>query len=406
MSGIIDYAPIVGESTVAELYILAERLKGKSVQNINSTAVGGGVAEILIRMLPLLKDLGVNASWGVIKGDGKFFHITKKMHNALHGVDVPISRDELDYFIDVNHRNTGEILADADIMFIHDPQPIILVEQKDARDRKWAWRCHIDFTNPREGVWNFLKGYIERYDCAVFSAPAFSRPLSIRQILISPSIDPLSDKNHELSEDIINGVCERFHLDRGRPIITQISRFDYLKDPVGVIKAYKMAKKHVDCQLVLAGGGATDDPEANKVLEDVHREADNDPDIFVLFLPPGSDTEINALQRASDIVLQKSLREGFGLTVAEALWKGKPVIASAVGGIPLQISHKYSGILTHSIEGTAYWIKQLLNEPGYANKLGENGREHIKYNYLITRHIRDYLLLFLSLYNQKDVTYL
>ena len=403
MSKIRDYVPIVGESTIEELFLLAERLKGKMIQNINSTAVGGGVAEILIRMLPLLQDLGVNASWGVIKGDEKFFYITKKMHNALHGVDASIGRDELDYFIDVNRRNAREIMADADILFIHDPQPIALVEQKDTLGRKWIWRCHIDFTNPKKDVWDFLKNYIERFDCAVFSAPAFSRPLAIRQVLISPSIDPLSDKNRELSDDLVNGICERFHIDRGRPVITQISRFDYLKDPVGVIRAYKMVKKHVDCQLVLAGGGATDDPEGMKVLEEVHREAENDPDIFVLFLPPGSNVEINALQRASNIVLQKSLREGFGLTVAEALWKGKPVIASAVGGIPLQIAHKYSGILTHSIEGTAYWIKQLLNEPEYAAKLGVSGREHIKYNYLITRHIRDYFLLFLSLYEQKDI---
>jgi trehalose synthase len=403
MSNIHDYALIVGEGTIEELLLLADRLKGKTIQNINSTAVGGGAAEILIRMLPLLRDLGVKASWGVIKGNEKFFDITKKMHNALHGVEVSIGPEELDYFVEVNRENAQEIMAGADILFIHDPQPIVLIEQKNMLGGKWVWRCHIDFTNPKKDVWDFLKGYIEHYDCAVFSAPAFSRPLAIRQVLISPTIDPLSDKNREISDDQIQGICERFKIDKGRPIITQISRFDYLKDPVGVIKAYKLVKRHVDCQLVLAGGGATDDPEAMKVLEEVHREAENDPDIFVLFLPPGSDIEINALQRASDIVLQKSLREGFGLTVAEALWKGKPVIASAVGGIPLQIAHKYSGILSHSIEGTAYWIKQLLNEPEYAKKLGTNGREHIKYNFLITRHIRDYLLLFLSLYEQDDI---
>jgi trehalose synthase len=244
------------------------------------------------------------------------------------------------------------------------------------------------------------------YDCAVFSAPAFSRPLSIRQVLISPSIDPLSDKNKDLSEEVLDEVCERFQINREKPIITQISRFDYLKDPLGVIKAYRLAREHVDCQLVLAGGGATDDPEGRKVLEEVERESAQDSDIHVLFLPPASDIEINALQRISSIILQKSLKEGFGLTVAEALWKGKPVIASAVGGIPLQITHKYSGILTHTVEGTAFWIKQLLNEPEYAAKLGANGKEHIRNNFLITRHIRDYLLLFLSLYNQDDIVYL
>jgi trehalose synthase len=406
MPRIKDYAVVTGESTVEELFLLAKRLKGKRIQNINSTAVGGGVAEILIRMLPLLRDLGVDVWWDVIKGNERFFNITKKFHNALHGVDVSLGRDELEYFVNVNRENIKEVLRDVDIHYIHDPQPVALVEEKARVGRKWIWRCHIDFTDPRKNIWEFLKAYIERYDSAVFSAPAFTRQLAIKQVLISPSIDPLSDKNKELPEDIINSVCQEFGLNRERPIITQISRFDYLKDPVGVIKAYKMVKEHVDCQLVLAGGGATDDPEGMQVLDDVRKEAENDPDILILFLPPGSDVEINALQRASNIVLQKSLREGFGLTVAEALWKEKPVIASAVGGIPLQITHKYSGILTHSIEGTAYWIKQLLNEPEYAKRLGANGKQHIQGNFLITRHIRDYLLLFLSLYEQKDIIYL
>jgi len=403
MSGINAYAPIVGSSTVDDLHLLAERLRGKTIQNINSTAVGGGVAEILSRMLPLLHDLGVDVYWDVIKGNEKFFNLTKKIHNALHGVAETFGPGDLDYLIEVNRQNAKEVLRGAEITFVHDPQPIALVEEKRSRGGKWIWRCHIDFTSPQPDVWEFLRTFVESYDAAVFSAPAFSRPLAIRQVLISPSIDPLSDKNKELPEDLIDSVCERFGLNRGRPIVTQISRFDYLKDPVGVIRAYKMIKEHVDCQLVLAGGGATDDPEGMKVLAEVRQEAAGDPDIFILFLPPGSDIEINALQRASDVILQKSLKEGFGLTVAEALWKAKPVIASAVGGIPLQIAHKYSGILSHSIEGTAYYIKQLLNAPQYAERLGVNGREHIKNNYLITRHIKDYLLLFLSLYEQEDI---
>jgi trehalose synthase len=403
MSKISAYAPIVGSSTVEELYLLAERLLGKSIQNINSTAVGGGVAEILSRMLPLLHDLGVDVSWDVIKGNEKFFGLTKRIHNALHGVAETFAPGDLDYLIEVNRENAKDVLRGAEITFVHDPQPVALVEEKRSRGGKWIWRCHIDFTNPQPNVWEYLRTFVESYDAAVFSAPAFSRSLAIRQVLISPSIDPLSDKNKDLPDDLIDSVCQRFALDRTRPIVTQISRFDYLKDPVGVIRAYKMVKEHVDCQLVLAGGGATDDPEGAQVLAEVHQEAAGDPDIFVLFLPPGSDIEINALQRASDVILQKSLKEGFGLTVAEALWKGKPVIASAVGGIPLQIAHKYSGILSHSIEGTAYYIKQLLNAPEYAKKLGTNGREHIRNNFLITRHIRDYLLLFLSLYEGEDI---
>lgn len=398
-----DYEAVAGASAIEELRFLSDRLAGKSVQHVNSTAVGGGVAEILSRMLPLLRDLGVTAWWDVIKGNDRFFAVTKKIHNALHGVAETISPDELDLLVQINRDNAPEVLRDADIFFIHDPQPIALVEARATKGGRWIWRCHIDFTRPLPEVWDFLKARIEAYDAAVFSAPAFSRPLGIRQVLISPSIDPLSDKNKDLPEAYVDSVCGRFGIDRGRPLITQISRFDYLKDPVGVIQAYKLVKEHIDCQLVLAGGGATDDPEGAKVLEEVRREAEADPDVFVLYLPPGSDLEINALQRASDIVLQKSLREGFGLTVAEALWKAKPVIASAVGGISLQIAHKHSGILTRSVEGTAYWIKQLLNEPGYAANLGANGRRRIQGHFLITRHLRDYLLLFLSLDAKGDV---
>jgi len=403
MINIKDYSTIVGQGIIDELYLLADKLRGKVIQNINSTSVGGGVAEILTRMIPLLRQLGVEAKWDVIKGDEKFFNITKKIHNALHGVPIEISSDELKYFEEINRQNAQEINFYGDILFIHDPQPIALVNQKQSLGKKWIWRCHIDFTNPQQRIMTFLKSYIEKYNCVVFSAPAFSRELNIPQVLISPSIDPLSDKNKELSPRIIDSVLEKFGIDKNRPIITQISRFDYLKDPLGVIAVYRKIKKNIDCQLILAGGGATDDPEGAKVLAEVKDAASNDTDIHILLLPPASDIEINALQRASNVILQKSLKEGFGLTVAEALWKAKPVIASAVGGIPLQITHKYSGILTYSIDGTAYYLKQLLHEPEYAKKLGYNGKEHIKNNFLITRHLRDYLLLFLSLYYEDDV---
>ncbi|MEO0191013.1 MAG: glycosyltransferase [candidate division WOR-3 bacterium] len=406
MPAIKDYIPIVGQGIIDELYLLAIRCKDKIIQNINSTSVGGGVAEILLRMIPLLRGLGLDVRWDVIKGDEKFFTITKKMHNALHGVDVEITKTDIEYFLSINEMNAREINFYGDIVFIHDPQPIAIVNKKREIGKKWLWRCHIDFTEPKENIINFLESYINQYDKAVFSAPSFARKLIIPQILISPSIDPLSDKNKELDFEIISNVLERFQIDKNRPIVTQISRFDYLKDPIGVIEVYKKVKRYVDCQLVLAGGGATDDPEGMNVLQKVREAAANDPDIHILFLPPASDIEINALQRASSVILQKSLKEGFGLTVAEALWKGKPVIASAVGGIPLQITHKYSGILTYSIDGTAYYLKQLLNEPEYAKKLGENGRNNIKNNFLITRHIRDYLLLFLSLYYDENLVYL
>jgi len=353
MIHIEDYAPIVGQATIDELFLLAKRIEGRQIQNINSTAVGGGVAEILTRMVPLLTQLGVQARWDVIKGNERFFAITKKFHNGLHGVQVEVSREEYEWFLDVNRENAAQ-MSFGDIVYVHDPQPIGLIEQRQQIGKNWLWRCHIDFSMPDQKIWRFLQRFIEQYDSAVFSAPAFARKLAIPQVLIPPSIDPLSDKNKNLSDDQINSVFSSFGIDRSRPVITQISRFDYLKDPLGVIRAYKLAKRRVDAQLVLAGGGAMDDPEGPVIMEQVKDEAEKDKDIFVLFLPPASDLEINALQRGSTIILQKSLKEGFGLTVSEALWKGKPTIASAVGGIPLQITHKYSGILTHSIDGTAY----------------------------------------------------
>jgi len=406
MAQVKDYTDIVGTAVIDELFAIGDKARNLKIQHVNSTAVGGGVAEILTRLVPMMNELGVEARWDVIKGGEKFFSITKKMHNALHGVPEEFSRDDWDHFLEVDRDNMRSMNFDGSVVFIHDPQPIGLVEAREHLDNRWVWRCHIDFSEPRENVWLFLKDFIERFDGAIFSAPAFSRPLNTRQFLISPSIDPLSDKNRDLEPDYVRSVLDRFKIDRERPVVTQISRFDYLKDPVGVIKAYKLVKRYIDCQLVLAGGGATDDPEGEKVLNDVRNAADGDKDIFVLLLPPSSDLEINALQRGSTVVLQKSLREGFGLTVAEGLWKSKPVIATAVGGIPLQIKHKYNGILTHTIEGTAYWIKQLINEPNFANELGMNGREHIRQNFLITRHLRDYLLLSLSLFHDKDIVYL
>lgn len=406
MIKIDDYRTIVGDEVIEELYILGKKLKNISIQNVNSTSFGGGVAEILSRMVPLMQGLGVDVWWDVMSGKEKFFEVTKKIHNGLHGVNVTVTNDELNYFLEVNENNAKRIKKWGDVVFVHDPQPIGLIKAKRRLKNKWCWRCHIDFSDPQREIWLFLKKNIEKYDASVFSAPAFARKLSIRQVLIPPSIDPLSDKNKDLEQKFIDEVLDRFGLDKEKPIITQVSRFDYLKDPLGVIKAYRLVRKYIDCQLVLAGGGAADDPEGERVLEEVKNEASHDKDIFILHLPPGSNLEINALQRASTVILQKSLKEGFGLTVAEGLWKEKPVIASCVGGIPLQIAHKYSGILTYTIEGTAYWIKQLIHEPEYAKRLGKNGKQHVRNNFLITRHIQDYMLLFLSFYNPSEIVYL
>src|SRR5690349_15661589 len=237
MTGINDYAAIIGQGGVDELFLLGKRFEGKTVQHVNSTAVGGGVAEILTRIIPLFKQIGVNSRWDVIKGDERFFRITKSFHNALHGAAIDLPQEEFDYFVDVNRRNAAEMDLVGDFIFIHDPQPIGLIEKRKDIGKNWAWRGHVDFSRPHLPVWNFLAQFVNRYDAAVFSAPSFARELSIPQVLIAPSIDPLADKNKELPESVVTEVFERFGIDRTRPVITQISRFDYLKDPVGVIKA-------------------------------------------------------------------------------------------------------------------------------------------------------------------------
>ena len=402
MSMLEQYEPVVGAATLDELRLLARHLEGRRVVTVNSTAVGGGVAEILNRMVPLCAELGVQIRWDLIKGGEDFFAVTKRIHNALHGKTEQFSAHDREVFRETTASNLATMDLDADIVFIHDPQPVGLVAARRRRPAGWIWRCHIDLSAPQSDVWEFLAESVNQYDASVFSAPQFARDLAMPQVLIAPSIDPLSDKNRELPEGEIQAVLERLKVPRDKPIVTQVSRFDRLKDPVGVIQAFRLAQRYNDCRLVLAGGGASDDPEGKEVLTAVHEAANGDPDIHILDLPPTANVEINALQRASTIVLQKSLKEGFGLTVSEALWKGKPVIAGAVGGIPLQITHRYSGILTHTVEGTAFWIKQLLNSPDYAEHLGKNGREHVRTNFLLTRHLREYLLLFLFLEHQRE----
>lgn len=403
MAKIEEYIPIVGQAVIDDLRFLAGKLQGKVIQQVNSTAVGGGVAEILNKMVPLLNEFGVDTRWEVIKGGEQFFTVTKKFHNALHGRKDAITERDFEIFSEASLTNIEELNIYGDIVVIHDPQPIALVKKKS--NNKWIWRCHIDVSSPNQKVWSFLRNFIVQYDASVFSSPNFAQNLPIRQFLVAPSIDPLSDKNKELPQEMIASVLRKYNIIPDKPLITQISRFDRLKDPLGVIDAFLLVRKYIDCQLILAGGTATDDPEGPKVLEEVLEKAKQHGDIHVILLPQ-NDIEVNALQRASAVIVQKSLKEGFGLTVTEALWKSKPVVASNVGGIPLQIQHGVSGLLCHSVQGAALAIKQLLDNPGYAEKLGENGREHAKNNFLLTRDIRDHMLMFLSLYHNEDIVYL
>ena len=392
-----NYAEVVGAGEIEELRALAKPLRGRSIEMINSTAVGGGVAEILNRLVPLAEELDLGIRWEVMKGAEEFFDVTKSFHNALHGAPYHPKAKDFEIFLSYNERNRASLPLDAEFVVIHDPQPAALIDARQPDLNHWVWRCHIDLSHPNRAVWDFLEKLVSRYDAAMFSSPEFSRELSIPQYLFYPAIDPLSEKNGPLDPEFIQQVLRRYQIDPQRPILTQISRFDRLKDPVGVIRAYRIVKRYFDCQLVLAGGSASDDPEGALVLKDVLRAADKDPDIKILELPAWAPLEVNALQRASTIVVQKSLREGFGLTVSEALWKKKPVVASAVGGIPTQIIHKHTGLLAHSVEGTAYQIRFLLSHPEIAAKLGEHGHEHVKENFLITQKLKRYLALFLLL---------
>ena len=284
-------------------------------------------------MLPILQSLGIETRWEIIEGDDRFFDITKKIHNAMQGDSEQFTKEMWDHHQEINRRNAQKLDLEADAVLIHDPQPAPLIEYR--KSGIWIWRCHIDVSNPLPDVSQQLNRYCSSYDAAVFSVSKFAQALGIDEFIIPPSIDPLSDKNRDLDDDEIALVLQKYSLPPDRPMILQVSRFDRFKDPIGVIKAYRMIKKYNDCILVLAGSAATDDPEGAAVLDEVRTYAADDPDIHILLLPPFSDKEINALQRAACVVLQKSLREGFGLTVSEAMWKGKPVIGGATGGIPL-----------------------------------------------------------------------
>lgn len=386
------YREVAPPGTVEFLYRLSEKVQGRTFLHVNSTRQGGGVAEILMRLVPLLNDLGVKVSWEVVEGTPEFFRVTKAFHNALQGEEQVITEDMYEIFLEVNRQNAERLPLQADLTMIHDPQPAALVLARDSGGA-WVWRCHIDASRPQRRVWNFLRRYVERYDAAVFSLPKFAQRLSIPQYLIYPSIDPLSDKNRELSDAEVAGILSRLGVPQDKPILLQVSRFDRFKDPVGVINAYRMVKRRTECRLALAGGGAVDDPEGKVVLAEVREAAGRDPDIHVLELPPDAHLEINALQRAAAVVLQKSTREGFGLTVAEAMWKGKPVIGGMAGGITVQIVYDLTGYTVNSVEGAAYRIRYLLTNPEAATRIGRIAREHVRRNFLITRHLADYLTL-------------
>jgi len=395
-----EYAALVGEDVIHHLHQLARPLKGMKVVHVNSTREGGGVAEILHRMIPMKQELGIDAVWEVIAGDAPFYQCTKLMHNTLQGNRQDISADLLRHYEAVNTENFERLrdtLSDADVVFIHDPQPAPLLNLCGDRRGKWIWRCHIDVSHPYRPVWKYMRRFVENYDASVFSLSMFAQPMSHTIYLVPPSIDPFSEKNIELEDDEIQETVRQYGLDLNRPIISQVSRFDRFKDPVGVLQAYRIARSFVPfLQLVLAGGTATDDPEGEEVLAEVSAAAADDPDVHILLLPPDAHRVINAIQRMSDIVLQKSLREGFGLTVTEAMWKSRPVIGGDAGGIRLQVVNHHTGFRVNSPEGAALRIRYLLQHRSRLLEMGKKARNFVLENYLLTRHLREYLTLMVA----------
>ncbi len=395
------YTEIVGEETVRNAKEAAQKLAGRTVCHVNSTFFGGGVAEILHRLVPLMRGVGLKVEWKVIKGSDEFFNATKAIHNGLQGMKIPFTEQMHKIYSEVNKANATDLDLSHDFVVIHDPQPAAMITYLPKKRGKWIWRCHIDLSHPNPEFIDFIVPFVLHYDALIFTMKQYvpmelaSRKLSVN----APIIDPLSDKNKPLPDSLIQSILKKFDINQEKPIITQVSRFDPWKDPLGVIDTYRLVKKEVpDVQLLLIASMAGDDPEGWKYYERTARYAGNDYDIFLLTDLVGvGDTEVNAFQRASNVVLQKSLREGFGLSITEAMWKRIAVVGGNVGGVPLQILDGQNGFLVNNVEEAAEKCVYLLRHTEEAKVMGENGREHVRKNFLITRALKDCLGLFSSL---------
>ena len=397
-----DYRDIVGDQVIEEIRNLAVPLKGARLLHVNATSFGGGVAELLTTLVPLMQDVGIEAEWQVIKGDNKFFQVTKEMHNGLQGTPVFWNQYMSKVWSQYNQMNAELFDSNYDFVVIHDPQPagmLKMVTQQDGKKRhgKWLWCCHIDLTDAREDVWEFLQPFVEHYDGYIFTMEDYIKNglNKDRIFIVPPAIDPLSPKNTALSEEAITQIISSYGINPNRPIIIQVSRFDRAKNPWGVIDAYRLVKREVPwVQLVLVTSMPHDDPDTSKYFQNVANYAGGDCNIYLLTNLVGiGNTEVNALQRAASTVIQNSQREGFGLTVSEALWKERPVVAGNAGGIPLQILYGRTGYLVNTVQECANRITYLLQHPHVAEKMGKAGKEHITRNFLITRYLRDYLKL-------------
>jgi trehalose synthase len=399
-----DYTHLVGRPLIEEINQLAEELKGLKVLHLSATAFGGGVSEILYTLVPLMRDVGIEAEWQVIIGREEFFNATKLMHNALQGHPLDLSPSEWRTWEDYNEMNAQALTEGWDVIIVHDPQPLAMRRHVPEKSKKWVWRCHIDLSTPHPPTIERVVPYIDEYDGAVFHLQAYvphgvggngGVPLHI----CPPAIDPLSPKNMALSPEDAAFVCDQFGIDVDRPLICQVSRFDPWKDPLGVIDAYRLVNEQMpEVQLALVGSMATDDPEGWEFFNSTLEYADGDPDIYILNnLNNVGSIEVNAFQSQAEVLIQKSTREGFGLTVSEALWKARPFIGGDVGGIPLQVQDGTTGYLVHSAEECADRALKILREPDLGKRLGRAGKEHVRKHFLTPRLLRDWLGIFKGL---------
>ncbi|MCD6129088.1 glycosyltransferase [Candidatus Bipolaricaulota bacterium] len=395
--GIERYAPLVGEERVVEIVRAARPLLGLRVLHISSTFHGGGVAGMLRTLIPLMCDVGLDADWSLLYGTPELFGITKSLHNALQGEGIQLSEEDFELYLNINAFFARHTPLFHDVVVVHDPQPLPMIRYVK-KGKPWVWRCHIDLSGPDEGVWERLKPFALRYDAGVISSEAFRKPdLPLPTYVIPPAIDPFSDLNRELSQEAIDRKLAEYGLSSDKPLILQVSRFDKWKDPLGVLEVFRRVRKEVDAQLVLLGNMAADDPEGPQIFKEVSARAEGLPDVHLITAT--DELLVNALQRAASVVLQLSLREGFGLTVSEALWKGTPVVATNVGGIPLQILDGKTGFLVspRDYDKAAERVVQILRDPDLGKELGEAGRNHVRENFLITRLLRDWLNLLVEL---------
>lgn len=384
-----DYQPLIGAEAVERILKKAKPLRDLHVVNVNSTYYGGGVAELLGSMTILMNSIGIKTGWRVIQGFPDFFSITKKMHNALQGGEINLTDRKKEIFEEVVYENAIRNHLEHDMVIIHDPQPLPMINHYRKRG-PWIWRCHVDLSEPNRELWGYLALFVEKYDAVIFSIREYAQKLKTPQLFFVPAIDPFSIKNHPLSEAEIEERLEHYHIPTDLPLVVQVSRFDTWKDPQGVVEAFKIARREVNCTLVLLGNVATDDPEGPEIYESLLESQEE----RIIILSVQDSALVNALQSRAAVVLQKSLREGFGLTVAEAMWKGATVIGGNVGGIRYQIQDGVNGFLVNNIEEAAARIVQLVKDEDLRRRLGEAGRETVRQKFLLSRNLEHYLDLF------------